>query len=65
MYLIVFTCLGNLDESLNSLDQENPELIEAIKKRIFPPDRTVPYNFPVESEEALMVSGQHGQVSGA
>ena len=60
---IVFFCLGDIDESLNSLDQESPKLIEAIKRRMFAPDLNVPYNFPVKDEGALMVSGQYGQVS--
>ena len=59
----VFFCLGDIDGSLNSLDQESPKLIEAIKRRMFAPDLNVPYNFPVKDEGALMVSGQYGQVS--
>ena len=35
-----------IDESLNSLEQDDPALIEEIKKRlILPSPNSVPYNF--------------------
>ena len=45
-----FTARHNLevqiDESLNSLEQDDPALIEEIKKRLISPSpNSVPYNF--------------------
>ena len=49
---------GDIEETLNGLDQEDPDLIEAVKKRIIHPDKNVPYNFP----DTDVNGGQFGQV---
>ena len=52
---------GIIDESLIGLDQEDPLLIEAVKKRLIHPDLDVPYNLP--GDDAVGVSGQFQQVN--
>ena len=49
-----------IDESLNLLKQDDPVLIEAVKKLIIPPsEATVDYNFTAKEPKLL---GQYGQV---
>ena len=49
-----------IDESLSDLQQDDPVLIEAVKKLLIqPPDASVPYNFTVPYPE---LQGQFGQV---
>lgn len=49
-----------IDESLNSLQQDDPALIEAIRNLLIHPDNpSVPYNFSVPNPE---LHGQFGQV---
>jgi hypothetical protein len=49
-----------IDESLNKLQQDDPALIEAVRKMLIrPADPGVPYNFSVPEPELM---GQFGQV---
>ena len=54
---------GDIDESLNSLDQADPKLVEIIKERYLVPPSTLPYNFSnnaqVDMKGEEILQGKH------
>ena len=56
--------VGLIDEALNSLEQDDPRLVEAVRERYLVPPSTQPYNWGKRHRSRLELGGQYGQGGG-
>ena len=56
--------MGLIDEALNSLEQDDPRLVEAVRERYLVPPSTQPYNWGKRHRSRLELGGQYGQGGG-
>ncbi len=53
--------VGLIDESLNELEQDDPKLIDAIRKKYLIEPSTKPYNWGRGNRAGMRTQGQYGQ----